>query len=107
MSEIIDTMQSAAAYAVLVVAAVEAVRKRVPFDGWRVLVVAAGISLAIAALFIPAASMPELLAALRIAAVSWLLAVGGDAWASKIVAKGKTVGSGAFDPSEAPTKKEG
>jgi len=52
-----ETLIQASIYAVLVVATVEALRKRIAFDGWRVLLVAAGVSLAIAALFLPAASL--------------------------------------------------
>lgn len=110
MIDILATVQSAGAYAVLVVVAVEAIRKQVSFDGWRVLVVAGVVSLAVAALFLPAYSMADLLEALRLAVVAWLLAVGGDAWVSKLAVKSKTVtvlADAGFSKVEAPTRKEG
>ena len=109
MDSLLATEQSAGAHAVLVVVAVEAVRKQIAFDGWRVLAVAAGVSLAVAALFLPAYSMPDLIGALRLALVAWLLAVGGDAWVSKLAVKSKTVtvlADATFPPQEAVTRKE-
>ena len=100
-----DTITHAAAYAALIVAIVEALRGRIAsIDGWRVLVVAAGVALALAALFAPAYSLAELLAGLRVAVVAWLLAVGGDAWVAKIVAA--RASPAAFAASEAPTRRD-
>jgi hypothetical protein len=99
----ISLLTQAVAHSIVVVATVEAVRKRVPFDGWIVLVVAGAVSLALSALFLPAASLPELLEGLRVAVLAWLVAVGGDAWVTKLLA-GRAVG---FSAEEAPTRKEG
>ena len=101
----ISLLTQAVAHSIVVVATVEAVRKRVSFDGWIVLVVAGAVSLALSALFLPAASLPELLEGLRVAVLAWLVAVGGDAWVSKI-ASIKTPAIDTFDAHEAPTRKE-
>jgi len=108
VDSILQTVESAAVYAVLVIVTVEAVRKRVAFDGWRVLLVAAGVSLAIAALFLPAHDLPSVLAQIRIAVAAWLIAVGGDAWVAKIATRGKqtVITDMAFPSREAPTKKD-
>lgn len=99
----ISLLTQAIAHSIVVVATVEAVRKRVSFDGWIVLVVAGAVSLALSALFLPAASLPELLEGLRVAVLAWLVAVGGDAWVTKLLA-GRAVG---FSSEESPTRKEG
>jgi hypothetical protein len=83
----IDLIPQAAAYAAVIAAVVEAIRSRVAVDGWRVLVLAGVVALALAALFLPATDLPSLLSALRVAALAWLLAVGGDAWLSKLATK--------------------
>lgn len=108
MDTILDTVQSAGAYAVLVVVAVEAVRKQIAFDGWKVLLVAGGCSLAVAMLFLPAYDLQSLIGALRIAITAWLLAVGGDAWVSKLATKSKTVSivPTSLPREEMPTKKD-
>lgn len=84
---LIDLLSQAAAHAVIVVAGVEALRKRVEFDGWVVLVVAALFALAIAALFLPVNTAEGAIEGLRIASLSWLIAVGGDAWVAKLASR--------------------
>lgn len=84
MIEMQETLQAAFAYSVLVIATVEAIRKRIAFDGWRVLLVAAGVSLALGAMYMPDAELATLRDALRTSALAWLLAVGGDAWVTKL-----------------------
>jgi hypothetical protein len=84
---LIDLLSQAAAHAVVVVAGVEALRKRLEFDGWVVLLVAALFALAIAALFLPVTTTAGAVEALRVASLSWLIAVGGDAWVAKLAAR--------------------
>ena len=82
----------AAMVATLIVATTEAIRSRVPrLDGWPVLAVAAGLALAWCALLLPIADVATALDAGRIAAVAWLLAVGGDSWVAKLAGKASTV----------------
>jgi len=101
-------LETAGAYALVIVATVEAIRTRVPsLDGWRVLVVAAGVAIALCALFIPSATAEAVLQAGRLAALSWLIAVGGNAWVAKIAAKGKQTTVVDSDTwREAPTVKD-
>jgi len=99
----IELLTQAIAHSIVVVATVEALRKRVEFDGWIVLVVAGAVSLLMSALVLPATSLPDLLEGLRVAVLAWLVAVGGDAWVTKLLA-GRTMG---FSEQEAPTRKEG
>jgi len=88
---LLQILTTAAPLAVLIVTAIAAVQKRVPkLEGWPVLVVAAVLSLVIAALFLPITTVAEAVSAGRVALVSWLFAVGGDAWASKIAGKAST-----------------
>jgi len=105
-----EIIAQAGIHSIIVVATVEAVRKRVDFDGWSVLVVAACVSLALSALFLPAASLAELLEGLRVSVLAWLIAVGGDAWVAK-VSKLLAQRSGflleeSSTPEEAPTRKD-
>ena len=106
---VISTVESSAIYAVLVVVVVEVIRRRVTIDGWRVLVVAGCVSLAVAAICLKTTDLPSLVIGLRYAFVAWLLAVGGDAWVSKIATKASAIP--VVDPaawrSELPTRKEG
>lgn len=88
---IYETLEFAAAYAVLVIACVEALRKQVAIDGWRVLVVAGVIALGLSALFAESYAPAALLQMGRVAFASWLIAVGGDAWVSKIVRRSRSV----------------
>lgn len=75
----------------MAVAAIEGIRKRVKLDGIYVLVAAAAIS--IAATFL--AQMPTTIhsayEAALIALMSWVIAIGGDAWVAKIATKSKSV----------------
>ena len=75
--------------AVVVVAVVEAVRKRVSLDGWPVLAVAAGASLVLATLFADAYSAHDIIEAGRTGVLAWVIAVGGDAWVGKIASKAR------------------
>ena len=72
----------------IVVAAVEAIRKRVPFDGWHVLVIAAAVALVLTATLLNPWSSPQIAQAINDAGLVWLMAtitaVGGDAWLRKI-----------------------
>ena len=89
----IDTLLiPAGMIAALIVATTEAIRARVPkLDGWPVLAVAACLALAWCALLLPIADVQTALDAGRIAAVAWLLAVGGDSWVAKLAGKSATV----------------
>lgn len=90
MENIIET---AGIQAVIVIAAVEAIRQRVPsIDGWRVLVVAAAASLILGAIMLTGHGADMILEAARVSLFAWLIAVGGDAWASKLA--GKSAGKG-------------
>jgi hypothetical protein len=92
MNIIYETIASAAIYAVITVAIVEALHKRIAaLDGWYVLIVAGVAAIVLTLIFAPAYTMPDLLEAGRIALIAWLLAVGGDAWVAKIALKAKTV----------------
>jgi hypothetical protein len=85
---VLAVLTTAGPLAVLIVAAISAVQKRVPaLDGWRVLVVAGVLAVALVSLFLPIVTLPDVLAAGRVAVVAWLLAVGGDAWAARIAGK--------------------
>ena len=85
MTEII---QVAALYAVVVVAAVEALKAKIPqAEGAWTLALAAGCTLAIVALFMPLTTGAEALHAGRVAMLAWLVAVGGDKWMSKLAGK--------------------
>ena len=80
-----ELVQTAGMYAIIIIAAVEAIRSRIPtIDGPWELALAAGCSVAIAALFLPVTTRPDVLYAGRIAALAWLVAVGGDRWLSKV-----------------------
>jgi hypothetical protein len=86
----VELIETAGVYAVVIVALVQAIRARVPsLDGWPVLVVAAVAAIAIVGLFMPTLTSASALEAGRIAVLAWLTAVGGDAWATKIATKGK------------------
>ena len=93
MSDLLTTLLvPAGVVAALIVATTEAIRARVPrLDGWPVLVVSAALALAWCALLHPLPALPDVLDAGRIAAVAWLLAVGGDSWAAKLAGKAATV----------------
>lgn len=85
---LLNLVAQATLLATLIVTATEAVRRRVSaLDGWRVLVVAAVIDVAVVALFVPPTSGPAALLFARVAFLAWLVAVGGDAWISKLVGK--------------------
>lgn len=106
---LLDIVQIAGIHAIVVVAAVEAIRSRIPkIDGPWVLLLAAGCSLVVASLFLPLESLLDALHAGRVAAISWLLAVGGDSWLVKI-AKLKSIKTAVesqdsqFPATEAPT----
>ena len=112
ISELTDNIQTyvavAAVIAVLIVAAVEAIRKRVAgLDGWKVLIVAGGVSVLVTGLLLRPADVSGVVDAVNVALLAWLIAVGGDAWIAKIATRSKQVtvlsGSG-FDPHEAPTR---
>ena len=93
MNELLTTLLvPAGIVAALVVATTEALRARVPaLDGWAVLLSALGLALVWTALLHPLATLPDALDAGRIAAVAWLLAVGGDSWAAKLAGKSATI----------------
>ena len=81
-------LETAGIYAAIIVAAVEAIRKQVPaLDGWRVLLVAAIASLVLSALFMTSATADALLDAARISVLAWVIAVGGNAWVSRLAGK--------------------
>lgn len=103
-----ELISQSGVYAIVVVATVEALRKRIEFDGWKVLVIAAVVAFALSAMFLPATTLPELLNGLRVAFFAWLIAVGGDAWVNKIAKNAFSEPSEEeFTSIEAPTKKEG
>jgi hypothetical protein len=84
----IDLLQVAGVYAIVIITAVEAIRARVPrIDGPWVLALSALVSAAIAALFLPPASGADAIYAARIALLAWLIAVGGDAWTAKLASR--------------------
>lgn len=90
MENIIET---AGIQAVIVIATVEAIRSRIPsIDGWRVLVVAAVASLILGAIMLTGYGADMILEGVRVSLFAWLIAVGGDAWASKLA--GKSAGKG-------------
>lgn len=103
-----DLLEGAGVYAVVIVATVEAIRSRVPsLDGWRVLVVAAGVALLLGALFVPSPTPQAILETARIAALSWVIAVGGNAWVARIASASRlttVVDTGTWR--EAPTVKD-
>ena len=72
----------------VVVATVEALRSRVPsLDGWAVLVAAGAVSVALSLVFATEFTSTALIHALRIAVLSWIMAVGGNAWAAKLAGR--------------------
>jgi hypothetical protein len=71
----------------VVVSAVEAIRKHVPFDGWRVPIVAFLSSLIMTALFMRPHDVASVLDTATVALLSAIVAVGGDAWVSKIAGR--------------------
>jgi hypothetical protein len=73
------------------VAVVEAIRKRIAFDGWVVLIVAAGVCLVLSALLLSPASWLAARDAGAVALLAWAMAVGGDSWVSKVARKGKAI----------------
>jgi len=98
----IELLEAAGAHAIIVVAAVEAVRARTDrIRGPWVLLLAAGCSLALAALFLTSTAAADVLHAGRVSVLAWLIAVGGDAWVGKLVAPKRTGPS--FSATEAPT----
>ena len=84
-------------------------RKRVAnLDGWPVLAIAGGVSVLVTGLLLRPADVSSAVDAVNVALLAWLIAVGGDAWIAKIATRSKqvTVLSEAFDPREAPTRKD-
>lgn len=88
MSDLLGLIEVGGVFALIVGAAVAAIRARLPvIDGWRVLLLAAGCAVAMCALFLPVASAADLLHAGRVAVLAWLISVGGTQWVSALVAK--------------------
>ena len=119
METIQEVLTTATMYAIVVVATVEAVRKRIPFDGWKVLLVSLGVSIAVVALFLQDYTTAGIIDGARVAFVTTLIAVGGDAWAQKLAklfasknvflppeALSQAEDDSEYDPEEAPTKKD-
>lgn len=114
METIQEVLTTATMYAIVVVATVEAVRKRIPFDGWKVLLVSLGVSIAVVALFLQDYTVAGLVDGARVAFVTTLISVGGDAWAQKLAKlfASKNVflppegATSEYDPKEAPTRKD-
>jgi len=81
-------MQQSAIYGAVVAAAVEAIRSRVPaIDGWKVLLIAGLAAILLGALSVEDGTQADLIAAGRLTAMSWIVAIGGNAWIAKIAGK--------------------
>lgn len=113
MGFIQEVLATATMYAIFVVAAVEAIRKRIPFDGWKVLVVSAVCSVGVVALFLQDYTTAGILHGGRVAFATALISVGGDAWVQKIakLLSPKTVALPgvqveSYGDRESPTKKD-
>ena len=84
----IELLETAGVYAVVVVATVEALRSRIPsLDGRAVLVAAGAVSVVLSLLFADAFTGTALVQAARIAVLSWIMAVGGNAWMAKLAGR--------------------
>lgn len=92
MDALTNLISMGAPVAAIVVAIVAAVKARVPaLDGWRVLVVAGGIALALVAVLMRPATVAGVWDALGTAIVAWTIAVGGDSWVSRLASKARVV----------------
>ena len=88
MQNLLETTTHTAAYSAIIVTAVEAIRARWPsLDGWRVLLVAGVIAIILGLLSVTDLTAPDILQAARVAVLSWVVAVGGNAWVSKIAGR--------------------
>jgi len=81
-------LEQSAVYAAIIVTITEAIRSKFPFlDGWRVLAVAGAAAVVLCVLFMAEPTTASLLDTARVTFLSWVMAVGGNAWASKLAGK--------------------
>jgi len=81
-------LEQSGIYAAIIVTITEAIRSKFPLlDGWRVLAVAGAAAVVLCVLFMAEPTTASLLDTARVAFLSWVMAVGGNAWMAKLAGK--------------------
>lgn len=102
---IYDALQTSLIHGAVVVAIVEAIRKRVPsVDGNKVFPVAIAISLLICGLFVDSSSPLWIQMWIRDSTLSCIVAMGGNAWAVRILSASNGGLTTSLDKSASPNK---
>ena len=84
----LDLIENTAIHAAIIVTIVEAIRKRAPaIDGWRVIALAAAAAIILAFIAVDLSTPINLINVAKTALLSWVMAIGGNAWISKLVGK--------------------
>lgn len=89
----VELLEISVYYSIVTVTTVEAIKLRIPsIDGWKILILAGVISLILSFLFTQQSDFNTeyVIHSIRVAILTWIIAVGGDGWVSKIASKMST-----------------